>query len=118
MSEYEYKKVEDMSVGQVVDAMLDGEQFYNNGNGQEQRFNFEHIDIFTLLNWLNKGCVYTRTEKPWWTGCEGMPVMTCLGMAILDKYVDGKTPFYTNLGRFNNARLLTSAERDNIKTRD
>lgn len=126
MSEYEYEKVEDMTPGQVVDAALKGEQFYNNGNGQEQRFNFERIDIFLLSNWLAKGCVFTRKEKPWWEGCEGSVVMVRDDdeaewvPRILERIIDNKReefPVVAGNSEWSQARPLTAAERDAIKVR-
>jgi hypothetical protein len=126
MSEYEYKKVEGMSVGQVVDKILSGEDFYIIGQDETATLiEFDVYDVFGIDRMLKNGWINTRTEKPWWVGCEGSVIMVRDTNSqpwrpnIFEKYLENdECCFVCPTETFYQARPLTSAERDAIKVRD
>tara|TARA_R110000782_G_scaffold270483_1_gene371782 strand:- start:10807 stop:11175 length:369 start_codon:yes stop_codon:yes gene_type:complete len=120
----EYEKVEDISVGEVVDAMLEGKDFYyTKYKGFEVLSrNLEEIEYVVKNNQL-----YTRKEKPWWEGCEGSVIMAgdddhrSFKPAMFRRYDSlHEYPFRCNANGYGYkyARPLTTAERDAIKVRD
>lgn len=123
----EYEKVEGMSVGQVVDKMLSGDNFYILGQDRTATLvEFDVYDLFGIYRILSNGWVYTRCEKPWWEGREGSVIMVKEYMSeiwipiIFESYrVDTEYPFKSNEGLYYmNARPLTQSEKDAIITED
>lgn len=120
MSEYEYEKVEGMTVGQVVDKMDGGSDFYYPKNQGMQVLNRNLQDIEYVIK--NKQ-LHTRKEKPWWEGCEGGLVMardfneSSWRFKVFAQYREGvKYKFIDVEGKsWKQMRPLTSAERDAIK---
>lgn len=118
----EYEKVEDISVGEVVDEAYNGKQFYYGDNFN--RVDFEKVDIFTLSNWLVRSKVYTRKESQWWEELKDKPVMASLNkidwvLTVFSAYDDHiQDGFLCQCGRYDYMRPLTTAERDAIKVRD
>lgn len=118
---HKYEKVEGMTVGQVVDAALSGEQLYRVMGDSEKRFDFEKIDIFTLSNWLDRGCVYRKIETPWWEKHVGGLVMTRDSERdnwCYDRLISVRKGWYEcDKGTWNQARPLTAAEKEAIITK-
>lgn len=132
----EYEQVEGMSVGQVVQSMSEGVDFYRYTHGSKVVIDTGKtgillsggtatMDLGSLRMELNDGHIYTRKEKPWWEGC-----IDCFVMARDREDEEwSKTIFvwYDNSydlafgcidGSYKQARPLTTAERDAIKVQD
>ena len=123
MSEYKYEKVEGMSVGQVVDAMIGGEDFYfYQGLDSYELLTF---DLFNFVSGVEN--IYTRHEKQWWENIingvicwvwdddslgETIRCIVKVRQADVYKFVDYAGDV------FQCARPLTTAERDEIKVQD
>lgn len=117
MNDYEYEKVEGMTLGQIVDEMLDGKVFY-------------FVQMGNYVKATRHSCMasmetcYTRKENPWHSKCEGGLIMveTAYGWdcRTLIKYDQSNLPrpFECKDGFYMNARPLTTEERDAIKAVD
>lgn len=120
MSEYKYERVEGVTVGWVVDSMLDGDDFYfYQGLDSYQPLTFE------LMNFdLGTENIYTRKEVPWYKGLKGTIIMVSRDgekwcpRIFVTCYVGAYKYFDTTEGEYNYARPLTTAERDAIKAQD
>ena len=122
----EYKKIEGMTTGQVIDLMLDGEAVYDNlGGGVFLDISEEEDDILILKSRLERGDLYTKAESEepaWWEDFEGCLIMVrdfddedwyC---DIFETYCEGEVfSIRCKVGAWKQARPLTAAERDAIK---
>lgn len=130
MSVDKYEKVEGMTVGQVVDAMSQGEVFYENetpieidstrcgiflGDGKAT------MDLRSLRMVLNDGNIYRKIEAPWWEKHVGGLVMVrdkANGDWTVDKFKEkrGNSVFWCENSFWYEMRPLTQAEKDAIIT--
>lgn len=132
MSNYIYEKVEGMTVGDVVQAMIAGSGFYRHSKYRVEintairgifiQKNIVIMDFASLRMELEAGTIYTCRVAAWWEGCEGGFIMVrdhakhSWRPDVLNNYRSGaKYPFVCKFNTWKYARPFTAAERDAIK---
>ena len=115
---HEYEKV-DVEAWKVVKMMSEGEKLY-----------VKAIDSYVLITpnysiaLIHKDInnIYTRKETPWWEGCEGSVIMARDSESEewkADIFSEKTDCWFECVGNtWNQARPLTTAERDAIKVQD
>jgi hypothetical protein len=120
---HKYDKVEGMTVGQVVDAMMDGVHHYVKYDGESHAELFpEDCDCLTIKTYLDQGRVYRKIETPWWEKhVDGLVMVRDKANAdwTVDKFKEKKSNsvvFWCENSFWYEMRPLTAEEKDAIIT--
>lgn len=124
MKDYKYEKVEGMTVGMVIDAMVEGVSFHVKYGEEDHAELFpEDYDCLTIKTFIDQRELYRKIEAPWWEKHVGSLVMFrdnqfCSWVpAFLYDYYEEHDCYITTLGYlFDQMRPLTAAEKASIIT--
>lgn len=125
MKEYKYEQVKDMTVGQVVDAALNGTEFVEgkHNSGYYVHLALETIDVRFIQRLLGTERLLIAVEAPWWEKHVGKLVMVrdCddneWHPVYFKEYIkDSDYPFKVSGSYWKQMRPLTQAEKDAIIT--
>lgn len=125
MDKYRYELVQNLSIGQLIDKLHNGEKFYycNSSTPEYSEFTLHHVNCM----YAGVQGIYTRVKAPWWEPYVGKLVM------VRDNHEEEWSPVYfraydCNAGRYKfrsvlgtgwkYMRPLTSREKEDIITYD
>lgn len=115
-----YEKVEGMTIGQVVDAIISGEDFFFI---KHDGFNPLSLNIQDIDYVIKNSQLHRKIKTPWWEKHLGSPVMVSHNngqnwfIKFLKGYIHGDDFFVaTDESYWKYMRPLTAAEKDAIIT--